>query len=251
MEYLLPLSWSSITNHWILHLVDKFADHGAFWAVNILPEERLHQTIRKLVINSKKDVLSTLAHNYVSFDHLQTDWSMDVEVLGSKSQFRRRELEYADNDIVPGTFVKKGGAHVSLSIKLYKQLLNRWSTTLGRDVTEFAANSVVNYRYILLDKQKLAPLQYQTSKKNNSCFVAEYKEGGRKKQAYGIIRQIFWHTITLQMTNDTQVFSSKPGGTYWTTSVLWTKLPVSDEFEEHISGIDTESRMYVTYIRSV
>jgi hypothetical protein len=77
LETILPLYWCTITRHQLLHAVDKIRDHGSFWAIHMLNEERMHISIRKMATN-QKHILGSIGVNYNLHDNAQTHWRLDT-----------------------------------------------------------------------------------------------------------------------------------------------------------------------------
>lgn len=196
----MPLDWCRITNHWLLHLPDKLEDHGCYHAVNILAEERMHQTIRRLVTNSKKHVMSSLAINYSMFEQLHTDWSLESNIAGRSSHFRRSGMAFSDQNIIPGKYEHKKKRAESLPDDLYRQLQEKWQSSMGDDDDGgfSSENRVYFFKSLMLDGQKVAPARYNTTRKDCSCFVSEYidDDSGDEFKAYGKVRSLFRHSIT-------------------------------------------------------
>ena len=78
LEIRLPLFWDTMTRHQLLHAIDAILDHGAFWAIHMLNEERMHISIRKWATN-QKHILGSISTNYNLHDNSQTHWRIEED----------------------------------------------------------------------------------------------------------------------------------------------------------------------------
>jgi len=210
LEMLLPSIFCTGSIHFLLHLPYKFSQHGAFWSVNMMAEERMHRLIKRLVKNSTKDKLSALGKNYSVYQQIELDWALQSVSSGSGSRGTGRRtglantnvLEYADQKIELGRKLQER----SLSEELYNQLIGRWKKIYVaaegedddlRSTLSRTRNKIIEYTYVKLDSQMIKPIGYHKkgSLVDDSCFVSEYREGRQSKQAYGRVVRIFSHTL--------------------------------------------------------
>ena len=74
LENKLPMWFCTMNNHMLYaHNMDKTGEHGSFKHTNILREETMHVTLRKLVKNVNRNILDSLRKNYYTYDFLQLE----------------------------------------------------------------------------------------------------------------------------------------------------------------------------------
>lgn len=61
-EIMVPLYWSKSATHYVGHTPWILFKKGAFWAINMLPIERLHVLIKNLARGTKNPMQSLLNH---------------------------------------------------------------------------------------------------------------------------------------------------------------------------------------------
>lgn len=203
MEIMLPMQFNYISHHWALHLPLKFYDHGTFAHVNMFPEERLHQTLRKLAGKSKRNIGATLSKNYNSFSQLHLDWSIDKRVIGITSNFNTPDLQPPTRQVVCGTLIhnrvqdnngrfRKSNEFV-LDDDLFEQLCLRLNDVTG---TGAVSKIVEKYKYVFLDQKKFCPDTNLSTHQDNSFFASLYYDASTQTERYGYgrIKEIFSHT---------------------------------------------------------
>ena len=66
-EVLMPLYWNHSTIHYVGHTPQILYRWGAFWAINMLPIERLHVLIKNLVRGTRNPMQSLQNHWFITF----------------------------------------------------------------------------------------------------------------------------------------------------------------------------------------
>ena len=97
----------------------------------MLAEERIHRTIKRLVINNTKDKLSAIGVNYDSFQAIETDWGLSANRFVCRDVARTfanpSTLQYADQNIDLGPALK---GYVELDDDLLDQIMVLWRARL-------------------------------------------------------------------------------------------------------------------------
>lgn len=100
----------------------------------MLAEERMHRTIKRLVINNKKDKLSAIGVNYDDFQTIETDWALSANRYVCRDIVRTfaipSTLQYADQNIDLGPALK---GYVELGDDLLDQIMVLWRVRLKKD----------------------------------------------------------------------------------------------------------------------
>jgi len=204
VELALPIDFCHITHHWPHHFGQKYIDNGTFPCLNMFPEERLHQTLRKLAGQSKRNVGATLAMNYTSFNRLQLDWAMDDKIINKTSEFNIPPLFEASQDIKPGTPVTSWKVKMDYQLPddIFDQVVEKLRTIFQDQPISVDPSTVQRqvkqYKHVYLDQVRFSAEPYKTMHKDDSFFCSLYNfehEDGReeKKIAYGRIKEIFLH----------------------------------------------------------
>lgn len=139
----------------------------------MLAEERMHRTIKRLVINNKKDKLSAIGVNYDDFQTIETDWALSANRYVCRDVARTfanpSTLQYADQNIDLGPALK---GYVELDDDLLDQVMVLWRVRLKkRDylniVQQMAdedekkkARRVTELTKVFLDGQLIKPVKF-------------------------------------------------------------------------------------------